>query len=431
MIPEITMKSQHGKTFLSHVFAVLIVSTIGVVTAHAEAESCGVKRDFSTSALDELTWNQLNAIYTTIAEERYEQAREDLQKVLSRADNDRYLQAVIYQALAQVAWSQKNFPESLSFFERAVALDSLPDTAHFALMYQLAQLYAMQHRYDEALERLDLWFCMTQPERITAAAYVLKASIYMAQENYPGALSAIEKAIALDANPEESWYQLKLASHYELEHYPQAAATLGTMISRWPGKKQYWIQLSQIELRLKQEQKALSVLALAFRQGLLDSQTDILFLVSLYRNANIPYKAAEVLEHGIRSGLVTSDRYHWTLAAESWYAADELKKSLAAYERAGSVAVDGKTDLRRGFILVDQEDWRSAIEALDLALEKGGLDDRETGEAYLLRGMAQYNLGNLENAGIDWQRAGRYEKTREAARQWNNYLQEKLRRQVS
>ena len=49
------------------------------------------------------------------------------------------------------------------------------------------------------------------------------------------------------------------------------------------------------------------------------------------------------------------------------------------------------------------------------------------GEAYLLRGMAQFNLGNFESAGADWNRAGRYQQTREAARQWMNHLREERR----
>jgi tetratricopeptide (TPR) repeat protein len=95
------------------------------------------------------------------------------------------------------------------------------------------------------------------------------------------------------------------------------------------------------------------------------------------------------------------------------------------------VASDGELDLRRGYILVDLERWPAALEALDLALEKGGLDDRRTGEAYLLRGMTQFNLGNLDSASADWGRAGRFERSRDAARQWMNHLEEERRRRAS
>jgi len=396
-----------------------------------QAGRCDIKRDVASGSLDELTWKQLNSVYEDVGEERYDEAYESLRRLLGRATHDPYLQAILNQALAQVEWARGNYDAALKYFETAVEINALPDEAHFALMYQIAQLYFMKDRYAEALERLDLWFCKVPPEKVTSAAYVLKASIHARQENFPGVLEAIEKAIAMDPDPEESWYQMKLAAHYELEQYPQAAETLEVLISKWPEKKLYWVQLSQIYYRLKQDDRALAVLALAYRKDLLDKQSDITYLSSLYSNAGIHFKAAEVLEKGIRDGIVQSGKHHWTLVAEAWYAAEELERSLAAYEEAGRLADDGLTDLHRGYILVDLEDWPKALEALNQALAKGGLDERKAGEAYLLRGMAQFNLGNLGAAGSDWGQARRHEKTREAARQWLNHLEEEQRRRAS
>jgi len=411
---------------------VFVVSTVlSVEIASAQKAQCGVNRDVGARALDELSWKQLNSIYEEVSEEHFDDAYSDLQKMLKRAGRDAYLRAIINQALAQVEWARKNYQAALEYFEKVVELNSLPDPAHFALMYQIAQLYFMQDRYDEALETLDLWFCKSPEEKITPAAYVLQASIHARKEDYAEVLQAIDKAIALDENPGESWFQLKLAAHYELEQYPQTAETLEVMIERWPDRKMYWTRLSQVYYKLKQDQRALAVLALAYRKGLLDKQDDILYLSSLYSNSEVPFKAAEVLEKGIRDGKVESSNYHWTVVADSWYAAEELEKSLDAYTEAGKAASDGTIDLRRGFILVDLERWPAALESLDLALQKGGLDDRKTGEAYLLRGMAQFNLGNFASASADWGKAGRYDKTREAARQWMNHLREERRRGAS
>ncbi|HET6593778.1 MAG TPA: tetratricopeptide repeat protein [Xanthomonadales bacterium] len=407
----------------------LLLAAAGPV--YAQENACKPNRNAGTGTLDELTWKQLNSIYETVGEERYDEAYESLRKLLNRAGRDRYLQAILNQALAQVEWSRGRYEQALGYFETAVELDALPDEAHYALMYQIAQLYFMQDRYDAALEKLELWFCTVPAEKVTSAAYVLKASIHARKEDYPRVLEAIGRAIAMDPDPKEPWYQLKLAAHYELEQYPQAAETLGVLITNWPDKKVYWIQLSQIHHRLKQDERALAVLALAYRKGLLDKQTDITYLSSLYSNANVHYKAAEVLEKGIRDGIVQPGKLHWTMVADAWYAAEELEKSLRAYDEAGKLADEGLTDLRRGYILVDLERWAAALEALDRALEKGGLDERQAGEAYLLRGMARFNLGDYDAATRDWTQAGRHEKTRAAARQWLNHLEEERRRRAS
>ncbi len=234
----------------------------------------------------------------------------------------------------------------------------------------------------------------------------------------------------MDDDPREQWYQLKLASHYELEQYPLSAQTLELIITRWPDKKTYWTQLSQIYLKLKQDEKALAVIALAYRRGLLDTHQDIIYLSNLYGNSNVPFKAALVLEKGIKDGLVEPTRSHWTAVADSWYAAEELENSLLAYEKAGKASEDGRIDLRRGYILVDLERWQDGLKALNDALRKGGLSERKTGEAYLLRGMTQFNLGNFDSAGADWDRAGGYDRTRDAARQWMNHLREERQRKA-
>jgi tetratricopeptide (TPR) repeat protein len=425
---EDCMVTRFSNHLINTLLAGIVMAALNVGSVHAQADPCGVKREVGAMALDELTWKQLNLIYEDVSEGQFDVASADLQKMLKRAGRDSYLQAIINQALAQVEWSRENYVDALGYFEKAVELDSLPDSAHFALMYQIAQLYYMQERFDEALEKLGLWFCESPAERITPAAFVLQASIHARKEDYAGVLDAIDKAIAMDEDSKESWHQLKLSAHYELEQFPQAADTLEVMIARWPDKKTYWIQLSQIYYKLKQDERALAVLALAYRKNLLDQQSDLVYLSSLYSNAGVPYRAAEILERGIRDGIVESSKQHWAEVADTWYSAEELEKALLAYGEAGKAASDGVIDLRRGFILVDLERWLAALETLNLALQKGGLDDRNTGEAYLLRGMTQFNLGNFEGASADWDHAGRYDKTREAARQWLNHLREERRR---
>jgi tetratricopeptide (TPR) repeat protein len=398
--------------------------------ALAQTDQCNTNRKVGTKALDEITYKRLNDVYEKVGEEEYDDAYDGLQTLLNRSGRDTYLKAIIEQGLAQVEWSRENFDAALRHFEKAVEYDSLPNQTHFALMYQISQLYYMQERYDEALQRLDLWFCTAPEEKITYAAYVLKASINAANKNYPATLTAIETAISMSTEPKESWYQLKLAAHFELEQYPQVAQTLETIISRWPEKKVYWMQLSQTYFRLKQDEKALAVVALAHRQDLLETQTDLLYLSNLYAHLEVPYKAADVLQKGMDSGVIEPSQKHWTACADSWYAAEELEKALAAYEQAGKASLDGNMDLRRGYILIDLERWADAKQALSAALEKGGLNDRKTGEAHLLLGMSEFNLGNYDRASASWGRAMRYERSKPSAQQWMNHMREERARKA-
>lgn len=396
----------------------------------AQVSECGKKRGRTTGALDEITWKRLNDVYEDIGEQLYDDAYDKLLKINARAHGN-YEKAVLAQALAQVEWARSNYDSSLTNFEKAVRLDALPDIAHFSLMYQIAQLYYVNERYDEALDKLVLWMCKAPEEKITAAAYFLKAAIYTAMTDWKNVIVAIEKAISMSDLPKESWYQLKLGAHFELEQFPKVAQTLEIMIQHWPDTKSYWIQLSQVYYKLKMDDEALSVLGLAYRRDMLDKQTDIMYLSSLYSNNDVPIKAAAVLQKGLQDGFVESSTRHWTIVADAWYAAEEMEKALAAYEKAGMASDDGEIDLRRAYILVNMERWSDASIALQAALDKGGINERKTGDAYVLQGMSEFNLGNYNKASTAWGRASKYPNVKKSAQQWMNHMREERARKSS
>ncbi len=393
----------------------------------AQASECGVKRNKMQGTLDEATWKRLNSAYEDVAEEKYDEAFDKLQKMIPRMVND-YQKAVLNQATAQVEWARGNYDQALTGFEKAVELDALPDLAHFGLMYQIAQLYYMKDRYDEALDKLALWMCKVPKEKVTDVAYVLQASLYAQKKDWKNVVVAIETAISMAENPKESWYQMKLAAHFELEQFPKAAQTLEVLIQKWPDKKTYWVQLSQIYYKLKMSDEALSVMALAYRRNMLDKETDVMYLSNLYSNAEVPLKAAQVLQKGIEDGIVQASKKNWTIVADSWYSSQELENALIAYEKAGQASEDGEIDLRRAYILVDLERWEDALKAVNSAIEKGGFNDNKAGDAYVILGMSEFNLGNYNKASAAWNRAAKYPKVKKSAEQWLNHMREEQAR---
>jgi tetratricopeptide (TPR) repeat protein len=413
---------------LAIVVAVMLASLPS--QAAAQASECGKKRGKTAAPLDEVTWKRLNDIYEDVGEELYDVAYEKLMKMYGRTYDD-YQKAVVAQGLAQVEWARSNFDAALGYFETAVELDSLPDLTHFSLMYQIAQLYYMKERYDEALDKLALWMCKVPAEKITAESYILKASIYAQKKDWANVVKAAETAISMSDDPKEGWYQLKLASHFELEQFPRAAQTLEIMIQLWPDRKDYWIQLSQIHYKLKKYDEALSVMALAYRRNMLEKQIDLVFLANLYSNSDVPFKAAAVLQKGIEDGFIEPSKKYWTATADAWYGAEEMEKALFAYEKAGQASEDGEIDLRRAYILVDLERWDEAAVAVEAALSKGGFSDRKTGDAYVIQGMSEFNLGNYSKASTAWGRASNYPRAKKSAEQWMNHMREERARKSS
>jgi len=394
----------------------------------AAQDNCAIERKIKVKGFtNEVVYKRLSRIYEDIGEEKYAESYPQLVQLLERTKSP-YEKAVIEQASAQVAWSLERYDSALRHFETAVSLNSLPNQTHFSLMYQIAQLYTMQERYAEALKFLDIWICKVDQTKITSAVYVLYASIYSHQANWRDGIVAIDKAIELDENPKESWFQMKLGSHFELEQYPRAALTLERMIELWPEKRTYWVQLSQIYTKLKQDKRALAVMALAYQNKLLDREGDIKHLANLYQYLEIPYKAADVMQTGLENGMVEESRKNWEMVGDAWMSSEELRKALVAYEKAGQNADDGKIDLRRGYLLTDLEDYEKGAAALAMAIRKGGLPDKDIGQAYLLKGMCEFGMGNNKNAREDFGNATRYQRTRNAAQQWIAHMNEERAR---
>jgi len=415
-------------------FALLMAGLVQAQSTPARVQGyeCGVEREVGAGALEQTTYNRLEVIYELIGEEQYREAYPQLEALLERTRRSEYEQSVIMQAMGHVRMMQDRPADALAHFQRAVELNAMPNAQHFEMILMIANIHYSMDRFQDALAQLDLWFCVIPPDQTNIVeVWVMKASLHAQIDEFRESLRAIDRAISLSDDPKEQWYQLKLGMHLELNEYPQGVETLKILIPMSPDKKNYWLQLSALYMELNNEEQSKSTLALAYRRGLLDRQTEFLQLASLLQMYDSPRLAAEVLEDGFERGIIEETRRHWEMVGGSWYEARELDKALVAYEKAGQFADDGKIDVQRGFLLVDLERWESARDALTRALQLGGLSESDQGNAHLLLGMAHMNLGNFDAAQSAFNEATNYSRVRQAAREWLNHLREERSRRSS
>ena len=419
---------------ITHILLPACLVFLVSLSAHGQqtvqGHECGVEREVSAGGLTERTYNRLSRIYEDIGDDNLAEAYEALSSLLDRTRREEFEQATVLQAMGHVRAQQERYSEAIGYFRRSIDLNQLPNREHFEMMLQVAYLYHAMERYQDALDQIDLWFCVSPAEGENVInVWVMKASIHAQLDEFRQALEAIDMAIALSDEPRENWYQLKLGMHFELNEYPEAADVLRILIRMRPDSKNYWVQLSSILLELDDENDARSVLALAYRKGLLDRQTEYLQLASLQQSHDAPRKAAEVLEDGLGSGVIEETRQNWEMAAGAWYEARELERALDAYERAGALSADGGLDLQRAFILTNLERWDDVADALERAMELGGLNERQRGDVHLLRGMSLYNQGQFDAAIEAFNEATNYGRVERAAREWINHVrQERSRR---
>lgn len=397
----------------------------------SETLQCGEEREIDQGTMTESVYNRMNEAFEKIGEEEYAEARRDLER-LADASLSNFEQASVEQALGFLAAQREDYRAAIEHFSEAIRLDQLPNSTHFEMILQVAQLHNALREFDQALEQLEFWFCVsTEEAQKVAEVWVLKASLHLQKDEYEEALVAIDQAIELADDPQESWYRVKLGVLLELERYAPAVDVLKTLINIDPDRKEYWMQLSGVYMELDDNAEAMAALRLAYRRGLLDRGSEYTQLAGLLQEMDSPRQAAEVMEEGIERGFIEATARNWEMTAGAWYQAREMQEALDAYEAAGALSDSGRIDFQRASIMTSEEQWDGVLSAATRALEKGDLTESQEANAQLLIGMAQFNLGNLEQAEQAFNRAANYGTLRTAAREWLNHIAQTRERMAS
>ncbi len=339
-----------------------------------------------------------------------------------------YELANVYNLYAFVHYSREDYGRALKAYENVVAQPDIPLAMEMNTRFTIAQLYFVQEDWQKGINALLQWFDMT--DNPNANAYVLLAQGYYQTKDYDKALKNVETAInmykAKDKLPKEQWYNLARFLYFEKGNINKTVEVLEELLKYYP-KKQYWVQLSHMYGEQKKEPEQLAAMETAYVQGMLDKGTEQVTMAYLYLNGGVPYKAAKVMDKGLKEGSIDGKSKNWEIAGSAWRQAQEVDKSIPAMEKAASLSDDGELYARLGNIYLDGDQYKKAITAINKALQKGGVRRPDT--ARLVLGMAYFNDKQYAKAREAFQAAGRDERSAKYADQWIKYMDSELERQ--
>ncbi len=378
-------------------------------------------------AMGESFFKKFTKFQEMIADEKYVEARAGLEGLETKSRLNGYEKAVVNQFIGWIESAEGKYVAAAERFKVAIESDALPNQAHFSLMLQTAQMLIGGGEYKRGIDVLTKYYKVT--DKITDSTFALEANAYSQMKNYKKAIPILKKAIGLSEEPKEQWNYLLYSLHMELSQFQQASKVLEILISINPNKEEYWKRLSGVYFNLKKDDKALAALVVADKNGMIKDEKERLRLFRMYAFLGTPYKAGKVLEQGLKSGVIESKFKHWKTLGEVWYTASEMDKSLAAFDEASKAATDGKIDFRRAYIYFDREDWPRVKSALKSAIEKGGLEDKKVGQAWLLLGMAESESDNRSGALKALNMAAKFPSTRNSAVQWMDHIKDKIKRE--
>ena len=369
--------------------------------------------------ISEGTYKRMERIIDAIGKGQYAESEGKLTELAQGAHGD-YEKAIILQTLGFVYASESKQEKAIETFQQAIATNALPQQVHEQMMFNIAQLYVADDKWDKGMQALNTYLaesCNPLPD-----AHILLASVYSEKKQWADGLKQVNLALVKSKAPKESWLQLKLALHYELHDLPHCAEVLVHLVAMAPNKEDYWKQLSGILYEIKKDPEALAVLSLAERKGYIDTEQEYRNLSNMYMYMQIPFKAATLLERGLAQKQVEPSEKNLESLSNAWLAAREYDKAEAAMKKAATVSDKGELYKRLGEIQIQDEKWKDALESLQKAQQKGGLKD--PGQTAFLLGVCAVQLKQWKLADTALRQAMQDEKTAKAAAQWLNELQQ-------
>jgi tetratricopeptide (TPR) repeat protein len=363
-----------------------------------------------------LTQKRHQAASEFMEEEKFAEARTKLERLNPERLNP-YERALTYRMLANVSLGLEDPESALRYFELVVDQEVLLIDDEASVRFFIAQIQASLEQWEQVDETLRQWFRYV--EKPNGRAYYYLAISRYQRDMYEEALVPALKSLEVSKEPSERWLQLVAALHLQKEDFANATPILEELVTRF-SKKQYWVQLSIIYAAGAEYQSALRVQQLAYEQGLLTTNDDLLRLVRTYLFHELPYPAARILERGLEEGVINPDGAVFELLGNSWIAAREYENSIEPLQRAADLAQDGRLYLRLGQVRVQREDWKEATALIEKAIAKGGL--LEIGRAQMLLGISYFGDDHPESARRAFRRASKHDSTRVEAIAWLEHI---------
>ncbi len=374
----------------------LAAAMLGPGEVRAQGKVClnpGIEeRKEPSGTMGEIAYKRLSSIHELMGEDRYGEALAELEK-MGRLSLNNYEKALMWQTYGFVYSAQGKFGQAIEYFERSLAQDALTTAAQQGMLYSLAGLYQSEGRYQEAIDTMRTWF-RYEPEP-QAGAYMIVGASFAELKRYREALPCVQLAIEAADKPTESWFQLELAIHMELEDLDSAAGVLTRMVQFWPDKTRYWETLSGVYLELKKDQMALATSMAAYNRGLIADDQKILNLVRLNLYLDNPYVGGRILATALEQGQVEATKKNLDLLLSAWTSAREYDRAISAIDQLGRLTGDAKYYMDKAGILTEQARWDEAATAARQALDAG---TDATSRAWMLIGMAYTELDRLQEA---------------------------------
>lgn len=373
------------------------------VAADARAQESASKRTFV----------KLTEVQELWEEEKYVEARAELEELAAANRDSSYDFALTNQYLAQTAILMGDPPAARRALETALSVSGLPQQLEADLKLFYGQVVLGDEDYDIAATMLEDWLAATQARILPTQLFYVAYANYMTAR-LERAQALIERAIGESSARNESWERLYYQILFDQKKFDAAEAVLYELLTLNTTNKSYWRLLANHYLQVEDSRQALAALLLGRLQQAVTDPADLKHMISLFSYIDLPERAARMLEQTLADETLPADEQALRQLGDLWLLARERDKAKQALEKAAAVAPDGRTYQLLGGIFFEDENWKEAYEMFLQALDLGGL--KEPDRVQMLAGISAFRAGMTREAERALREAAKSDEYRDQAR---------------
>ncbi|MFT6976329.1 MAG: tetratricopeptide (TPR) repeat protein [Shewanella psychromarinicola] len=406
---------------VTSIATVLLLSVCGsalLSNSVVAAEKCEIDTRQSRAVGDSAA-KKVQKSFKAYTEGNLDEAIAILLEANARNDFDK---AYVDRMLGNFYAEKGQMKTAIKFLKTAVDADILGGTDHAATMRLYADLLLQEKKFKEAIPYYYKWMDFTC--KSDAQMYRRIGIAHTELKEWNKVLQVADKGLSLSETPDKGLYQMKLTAYFNQKKYTEAVKVLETMVPLFQDDKRLWVQLAQFYLMTENYDKSLATYDLAYKNGFLETDSNITRLTQLLAQKGAPYKAATIFEKHMKSGLIAENEKSLSTLAGFYHNAKELKEAAYYYGKAAAVNNKGDLFLKQGRILSLDQKYRDAIPVLKKALD-AGIDN--PGEAQFELALSYLSLKNYKSAYQRALLAAKDDKTERSAKSYISYIKEKAR----
>ena len=325
-----------------------------------------------------------------------------------------------YQLLGANYQATENYSGARNAILKAIDSGFLRKQDIVRMRRVVSQTYLVEENYPQAISWMDKYFAeVIKPPASSYAAY---ASMKYNTEDFRGSICPAYMALKLDSSTKKPLYSMLFGAHIKLNDNAGAEVIGEEMVELYPKEKSVYNNLFAIYSRRGKQADMLALSELARMNGIWNEDTHYKRLSALFANNRTPRLAAERLKEGINNGVVESNEDNWKRVADNYFFAKDLENAVDAYSKASSFSSSGKYDYKVAIMYQDRDNYNKAVEMYQSAIRKGNLREGDLGYAYMNLGVSQFRLGQESAAVNTMKQAAKFSNVAKNANAYIKYI---------